>query len=327
MRGYSFGTMQKKTSRHGSKKPSYRLRNWSEYTQALRQRGSLTLWVEEAALSGWINPTKSGKRGASDFYSAAAIHCCLTLKQIYHLPLRQLQGFITSLFTLMQVELPIPDYTTLSRRGERLEVSLPVKDKDAPLALVVDSSGFKVYGEGEWKVRMHGTSKRRTWRKLHLAIDEATQEICFCVATTNDYADAEILTDLLAGIDEPIESVKADGAYDTRACYACLAKREIQAIIPPRKGARIWQHGNCSSPPLARDQNLRAIREQGRKRWKQESGYHRRSLSETGVYRLKTIFSDRLSARVFDGQATELFIRCAALNQMTQLGMPDSYAA
>jgi len=319
--------MQKKTSRRCSKKQPYRLRNWSEYTQALRQRGSLTLWVEEAALSGWIRPTLSGKRGASDYYSEAAILCCLTLKQIYHLPLRQLQGFIQSVFSLMQVELPVPDYSTLSRRGERLLVSLPVKDKDGPLDLVMDSSGFKVYGEGEWKVRVHGKSKRRTWRKLHLAIDEETQEVVACVATTNDYADGEILTDLLELIEEPIESVKADGAYDTRTCYTQLAKRGIKAIIPPRKTARIWQHGNCHAAPLARDQNLRAIREQGRKRWKQESGYHQRSLSETGVYRLKTIFSDRLSARVFDGQATELFIRCAALNKMTHLGMPDSYAA
>jgi IS5 family transposase len=319
--------MKKSTSRRCKKKQPYRLRNWKEYTQALRQRGSLSFWVEETALSGWINPTLSGKRGASDFYSEAAIVCCLTLKQIYHLPLRQLQGFLQSVFALMQVELPVPDYSTLSRRGEQLVVRLPVKEPEGSLALVVDSSGFKVYGEGEWKVRLHGKSKRRTWRKLHLAIDEATQEIVCCVVTTNAYADGEILTDLLEGIDEPIESVKADGAYDHRACYTQLAKRGIKAIIPPRKGARIWVHGNCQAPPLARDQNLRAIREHGRKRWKQQSGYHQRSLSETGVYRLKTIFSDRLSARVFDGQATELFIRCAALNKMTQLGMPDSYAA
>jgi IS5 family transposase len=319
--------MQKKTSHRCSKKQPYRLRNWSEYTQALRQRASITLWIEEAALSGWINPTLSGKRGASDFYSEGAILCCLSLKQIYHLPLRQLQGFIGSVFALMQVELPVPDYTTLSRRGERLLVSLPKKDKDEPVHLVIDSSGFKVYGEGEWKVRQHGKSKRRTWRKLHLALDADTQEVLACVVTTNDFSDGQILTDLLEEVPEPIETVKADGAYDHRSGYTQLAKRGIKAIIPPRKGARIWVHGNSKAARLDRDQNLRAIRRKGRKRWKQESGYHQRSLSETGVYRLKTIFSDRLSARVFDGQATELFIRCAALNKMTHLGMPDSYAA
>jgi len=316
----------KKTPRRSNKRP-FRLRNWSEYTQALRKRASLTLWVDEAAVSGWIKQELSGKRGASDYYSDSAILCCLTLKQIYHLPLRQLQGFIESVFALMQVELPVPDYSTLSRRGERLAARLPVKEQDAPLALVVDSSGFKVYGEGEWKVRLHGKSKRRTWRKLHLAIDEASQEVVGCVVTTNDYADGEILTDLLEGIEPPIESVKADGAYDQRSCYTQLAKRGIKAIIPPRKGARIWQHGNCHSPALSRDQNLRAIRAHGRNRWKQDSGYHQRSLVETGVYRLKTLFGDRLSARVFEGQATELFLRCAALNKMTHLGMPDSYAA
>ncbi len=316
----------KKTAGRSVKQP-YRLRNWSEYTQALRQRASLTLWVEEAAVSGWIKQELSGRRGASDYYSDSAILCCLTLKQIYHLPLRQLQGFIESLFALMQVELPVPDYSTLSRRGERLGVELSQTDKGEPLALVIDSTGFKVYGEGEWKVRLHGKSKRRTWRKLHLAIDADTQEIVYCVATTNDYADGEILSELLAGIEEPIESVKADGAYDTRACYTQLAKRGIKAIIPPRKGARIWVHGNAKAARLDRDQNLRAIRTKGRSRWKQESGYHQRSLAETGVYRLKTLFGDRLSAREFDRQATELFIRCAALNKMTRLGMLDSYAA
>jgi IS5 family transposase len=319
--------MQKKTSRRCKKKQPFRLRNWSEYTQALRQRASLTLWVEEAAIAGWIKQELSGRRGASDYYSEAAILCCLTLKQIYHLPLRQLQGFISSLFAIMQLDLPVPDYTTLSRRGERLRVSLPCKDKEGALDLVIDSSGFKVYGEGEWKVRQHGKSKRRTWRKLHLALDADTQEIVCCVATTNDYCDGEILTDLLEGIPEPIESVKADGAYDHRSCYTQLAKRGIKAIIPPRKGARIWVHGNTKAQRLDRDQNLRKIREHGRRRWKQDSGYHQRSLAETGVYRLKTLFSDRLSARVFEGQATELFIRCAALNKMTHLGMPDSYAA
>lgn len=316
----------KKTAKRSPKR-SYGLRNWSEYTQALRQRGSITLWIEAAALSGWINAALSGKRGASDFYSEGAILCCLSVKQVFHLPLRQLQGFLISVFALMQVELPVPDYSTLSRRGERLLVLLPQKDKAGPLDLVIDSSGFKVYGEGEWKVRVHGKSKRRTWRKLHLAIDADTQEVACCVVTTNDYADGEMLAGLLEGIEEPIESVKADGAYDTRACYTQLAKRGIKAIIPPRKGARIWQHGNTNAPPLDRDQNLRGIREQGRKRWKQASGYHQRNLSETGVFRLKTIFGDRLSARVFEGQATELFIRCAALNKMTYLGMPDSYAA
>lgn len=310
-----------------SPKRSFRLRNWSEYTQALRQRASLSLWIEEAALSGWINQANSGKRGACDFYSEGAIVCCLTLKQIYHLPLRQLQGFIGNVFALMQVVLPVPDYSTLSRRAQRLGVVLPQKDKAQPLHLVIDSTGFKVYGEGEWKVRLHGKSKRRTWRKLHLAIEQDTQEVVACVASTNAYSDGEMLADLLAQIEAPIASVKADGAYDARACYTQLAKRGIKAIIPPRKTARIWQHGNTQAARLDRDENLRAIRRQGTKKWKQESGYHRRSLAETGVSRLKTLFGDRLSARLFDRQATELFIRCAALNKMTYLGMPDSYAA
>jgi hypothetical protein len=185
----------------------------------------------------------------------------------------------------------------------------------------------KVYGEGEWKVRQHGYSKRRTWRKLHLAIDAATQQIVSVTVTTNDFADCEILPELLENTPPPVASVAADGSYDARACYEAIRQKGARAIIPPRKGARIWVHGNCKAQRLDRDQNLRAIRKGGRKRWKEQAGYHRRSLAETGMFRLKRRFSERLSARVFDSQATELFVRCRVLNRMSALGMPQSYAA
>ena len=147
-----------------------------------------------------------------------------------------------------------------------------------------------MYGEGEWKVRLYGKSKRRTWRKLHLAIDAPSQEIVACCTTTHDFSDGQRLPDLLSAIAEPIDSLKAEGAYDHRSCSTPLAKRGIKALIPPGKSARIWQHGNCQAPPLDSDQNLPAIRTLGRTRWKQESGYHQGSLAETGVYRLKTLF-------------------------------------
>ena len=190
---------------------------------------------------------------------------------------------------------------------------------------MIDSSGFKVYGEGEWKVRQHGWSKRRTWRKLHLGVDEATGEIVAAVASEAGVSDDNALPDIVAQVEGEIRQVSADGAYDKRQCYDALAERGATAVIPPRRDAKIWQHGNCTGAPWQRDENLRAIRRQGRRRWKQDSGYHRRSLAETTFFRCKTIFGPTLRARAFAQQATELFLKAAALNRMTHLGMPDSY--
>lgn len=191
--------------------------------------------------------------------------------------------------------------------------------------MVVDSTGVKAYGNGEWKTRQHGISKRRTWRKLHLGIDETTGEIISAVATTNDYHDSQVLGDLLDGVESAISQVSTDGAYDTNSCYEKIQQREAKAVIPPRKNARIQQHGNCQAAPLPRDENLRAIRQVGRKKWKRKSGYHRRSIAETTMFRLKCIFGGTLSSRQFDNQAVELFLQCAALNRMIQLCKPKSY--
>lgn len=307
-----------------AQKTQYRIRNWSEYNRALIQRGSLTLWVDEAALESWryTGPTQ---RGAQYVYSDSAIRCVLTLRAVYGLALRATEGLARSLFALLDVASPVPSYSTLSRRAATLEVELGAKQRRGPLHLVIDSSGFKIYGEGEWKVRQHGWSKRRTWRKLHVAVNEATGEIVAAVASEAEVSDAEALPDLLAGVEEELGQISADGAYDTRQCYDESEQRGAVAVIPPRRNAKIWQHGNSHAPPWQRDVNLRAIRAQGRRRWKQEAGYHRRSLAETAIYRVKTLFGASLRARLFEQQATELFIKVAALNRMTHLGMPASY--
>lgn len=283
------------------------------------------LWVDEQAIEMWVNHKLSGKPGASKTYSDTAIECMLTLKAVYNLALRSTEGLMQSVVKLLRVELPVPDYTTLCRRSKVLDVNLPRQIKSEPIHIVVDSTGFKVYGEGEWKVRQHGYTKRRTWRKLHLAVDESSGQIEAVVVSTNSIDDGDVLGDLLNQVKEEIKQVSADGLYDKRKCYKVIEKIEALAAIPPRRGARIWQHGNSGKKPLARDQNLRRIREVGRKRWKQEVGYHRRSLAETTFYRIKTIFGDRLSARGFRAQTCEMLIRCAALSRMTQVGMPDSY--
>lgn len=306
------------------KKTPYRIRNWPAYNAALIGRGSLTLWVDEEALGGWryTGPTQ---RGAQYHYADTAIACVLTLRAVYHLALRAAEGLARSVFALRAVSLPVPSYSTLSRRAADLTGALGARPRAIPLHLVIDASGFKVYGEGEWKVRQHGWSKRRTWRKLHLAVDEATGEIVAAVASEAGVSDDEVLPDLMAQVEGEIRQVSADGAYDKRHCYDALAERGVTAVIPPRRDAKIWQHGNCAGAPWQRDENLRAIRQKGRRRWKQDSGYHRRSLAETTFFRCKTLFGPTLHARAFPQQATELFLKAAALNRMTHLGMPDSY--
>ncbi len=307
-------------------KRTYRLRNWTEYNAALVERGSLTLWVSDDVLEAWRNHARTGRRGSPQTYTDTAILTMATLQEVYHLTLRGAEGLLSSVIKLLGVELATPDYTTLCRRRQKLEIVLPRRPQNEPLHVVVDSTGIKIYGEGEWKVRQHGYSRRRTWRKLHIGADEATGELVAAVVTTNNYTDGQVLPDLLDQIEDEIKQVSGDGGYDKRNCYDAVREREARAVIPPQKNAKIWQHGNTKAERLVRDENLRAIRQTGRAEWKRESGYHRRSLAETAVFRLKTIFGERASARSFEGQAAQVLVRCAALNRMTHCGMPDSYA-
>jgi IS5 family transposase len=309
------------------RKRQYRLRNWSQYNKALVTRGSLTCWVSDNILAAWLSAERTGRRGKPVTYTETTILCMATLGELYRLPLRATEGLLGSVMRLLGVELSVPSYSTLCRRRQRLEVSLPRRKRNEPVHLVVDATGVKVYGEGEWKVRLHGYSKRRTWRKLHLGVDEATGEVVAATVATNNFTDGQLLEELLAQVTDEIKQVTGDGAYDKRHCYEAIAERGARAVIPPQKGARIWRHGNSRAERLARDENVRRIREVGRREWKRERGYHRRSLAETTMFRLKTIFGARVAARSFAGQAAEMLVRCAALNQMTHLGMPDSYAA
>ena len=306
-------------------KPKYRLRNWGQYNKALVRRGSLSVWVSEDVLSAWHNTARTGRRGKPADYTDTAILCMATLAEVYRLPLRATRGLLRSIITLLGVELSAPCYTTLCRRRRRLEAELPRRPKPGPLHLVVDATGVKVYGEGEWKVRQHGWSRRRTWRKLHLGVDEATGEVVAAAVSTNSFKDSQLLPDLLEQVEGELSQVSADGAYDSRNCYDAIGERGARAAIPPQKRARIWHHGNTKAERHIRDENLRAIRRKGRAQWKRESGYHRRSLAETAVFRVKMIFGERVGARSFDGQAAQLLVRCATLNRMTHLGMPDSY--
>jgi transposase len=219
----------------------------------------------------------------------------------------------------MQVGLPSPHYSTLCRRARCLELSLASPKKITHL--VIDSSGLKVYGEGEWKVRTHGKDKRRTWRKLHISMDASTHQLTASSITGKELLDRNALAGLLEQTEAEIERVCADGAYDFEQCYRAIKRREAIALIPPRSDAVI----RGKSPFEQRDENLRGIQKLGRKGWKRKSTYHQRSLVECAFFRLKTIFSDRLRARRMDTQSAEARVRCLAMNRMTKLGMPESY--
>jgi Transposase DDE domain len=306
-------------------KPIYRIRNWAEYDTSLRRRGSLTFWISQELIENWTTQEKSGGRGASPTYMDAAIETLAVVKYLFGQASRQAEGLLSSIFELMKVSLPVPDHTTLSRRLARLDVRLPVQHKEQARHLVCDSTGVKVYGEGEWKVRVHGYSKRRTWRKLHLCVDEETREIIVAGGSTNSVSDGEMLPEMLAEVGDEVRQVSCDGIYDQRKCYEAIKGVSARAAIPPRRGARIWQHGNTKAERHVRDENLRSIRKKGRKVWKEDVGYHRRSLAETTVFRYKITFGDKSQSRKIENQFTEMFIKCAVLNKMVHLGMPQSY--
>lgn len=307
------------------KKTTYRIRNWREYDTSLKRRGSLTFWISEDLLKNWILEEKTGHRGASTVYSDAAIETMAGLKFLFQLAGRQTEGLVCSIFEMLKIKLSVPDHSTLSRRLSGLDIRLSVNKSENAHHVVADSTGLKVYGEGEWKVRQHGYSKRRTWRKLHLCVDEATNEVLAVGASENSVSDAQMLPTLLDEVEGEILQVSADGIYDQKKVYDSINKHKARAAIPPRVNAKIWKHGNSKEERLVRDENLRSIRKNGRKKWKVESNYHRRSLAETAVFRFKTTFGDKLQSRRIDNQFNEMFLKCSMLNRMTHLGMPESY--
>ena len=316
--------MSKRTKRSSRPKALYRVKNWSEYEKALVQRGSITFWLSDDFEQIWLYAGEK-QRGRQFEYSEKAIEIMLSLKEGFHLTNRSVEGFVRSVCEMLNIHLSVPDRSTLSKRAKTLNIKLSKKTKGS-LNLVLDSTGLKIYGEGEWKVRKHGYSKHRTWRKLHVGANPENGEVQAVVLTENSVSDDAVVKDLLAQIEQTLLSCAADGAYDKRKVYDALNVHspEVEILIPPRKNAHIWQHGTSKQERLKRDENLRYIRKHGRQQWKEDSGYHIRSLAETILFRLKTIFGDKLSARLLETQATQALIRCAALNRMSHLGMPES---
>ena len=307
----------------GTRKGTYKITNWRKYNESLVQRGSITFWFSEETIGKWRHNNANPRRGHPFVYSDTAVECLLVLRELFQLPYRQTEGLGKSLVDLMQIELDIPDYTSLAKRAAKMGVSLDIAKHAGRIDVVVDSTGLKVFGEGEWKMRKHGKSKRRTWRKLHLAVNPATHEIEAETLTENGCDDASQVDDLLDQATNKVGGFYGDGAYDKRKTYKTLGKRRIRAIIPPRRNAKIWQHGNSAKRPLSRDVAIRDIRRHGRRQWKQRVGYHRRSLSETAMYRMKCCFGDHLKNREISNQRTEARIRSKLLNKFTHLGLPQ----
>ena len=301
----------------------YRTTNWSSYNSALINRGNLSIWFDPK--TQWYAQPK-GKHGRNQTYSDTAIQCCLMIKSLFRLSLRMVTGFVQSLIHLCRLDWTAPDYSTICRRQKHIDIAINYQKSSNGLQLLVDSTGLKFLGEGEWKRKKHQPEYRRQWRKLHIGIDAETLQIRAIQLTTNNVSDSQVLGDLLDQIpqDEQIDSVYTDGAYDTKQCRQVIADRQAHAVIPPRKNAKPWKDTKTSS--LERNELLRTVKRLGRTIWKNWSGYHRRSLIENKMHYIK-LLGDKLRARNFQSQVNEIHARVAVLNKFTDLDRPHTQVA
>lgn len=302
-------------------KDKYKILNWSSYNNSLINRGSLNIWINEDVIEAW-NYQGENKKGGQIIYSDLAIEICASIKRLYKFGYRQTEGFIKSIFSLMKIELPAPAYSQIQRRIKALNISLGDFSKKGNLDIVVDSTGLKVFGEGEWKVRKHGWGKHRTWRKLHIGIDPQTQAIIMEELTENSVTDEDAAIGMIETMDLNLNSFGGDGAYDKTKLRRKLSKRDIAQIIPPQRNAVISKKPDKAME--SRNKAIKRIRKIGRKKWKQEVGYHKRSLAEVAMFRYKTIIGDKISSRKFENEKIEVRIGCKILNKFTALGMPVS---
>jgi transposase len=309
--------------RHHIPRQKHKVTNWRDYDASLRQRGSLTVWFSDEAIEAWHAEPRT-TRGGQSRYSPLAITTGLTLRAVFRLALRQTEGLIGSLVHLLGLDLPVPDHSTLSRRAETLEVPQPGTRRDAePLHLLVDSTGLKLCGPGEWLIEKHGTRRRRSWRTLHLGVDADTGQIVAAELTTHDADDAAQVDPVLDQIDGPVASVTGDGAYDQDRVYDRVADRHPDAavIIPPRASAVLSE--TAATAPTQRDRHIQVITETGRQRWQKASEYNRRARIEAAISRYKRVIGDALRARTDPRRATEVAIAVDVLNRMLALGRPN----
>jgi len=302
-------------------KQRHRVTNWAEYDAGLRARGSLTVWFTAEAVEAWKAAPRAG-RGGQPRYSALAIATALALRAVFRLALRQTEGLIGSILQLLGLDLAVPDHTTLSRRAETLKVARP-QAGSAPVHLLVDSTGLRLCGPGEWLVEKHGTKRRRAWRVLHLATDADTGRIVASALTDKDADDGSQVGPLLDRINATVASFTGDGAYDRDDVYTEVAARHPEAaiVVPPRSSA--VPSAAAETDPTQRDRHLQAIAERGRMGWQRASGYNWRALVEADVSRWKRVIGDGLRSQTDGRQATEVAIAANVLNRMLGLGRPN----
>ncbi len=303
-------------------KQRHRVTNWAEYDAALRQRGSLTVWFTDAAVAAWRAEPRTTP-GGQPHYSALAILTALTLRAVFRLALRPTEGLIGSILRLLGLELAVPDRTTLSRRAEGLPVPRP-RPASEPVHLLVDSTGLRLCGPGAWLVEKHGTTTRRSWRKLHIGVDAGTGRIAAVALTGDETDDGSQVGPLLDQVTGPVASLTADGAYDPDAGYGAVAERHPEAagVVPPRSSA--VPSAASETEPTQRDQHLRSIAQHGRVGWQEASGYNHRALAEAAISRYKRVIGDALRSRTDRRRTTEVAIAVYALNRMLELGRPES---
>ena len=316
-----------KSSRVNPKyKKRYRVANWRAYERGLRARGDVTVWFADETLSTWT-PPPTRCRGGQPRYSNLAILTALTLRMLFHLPLRQTEGFVASLLRLMDLDLHAPDHTTLSRRNRDVLVPALRREADGALHLIVDSTGLKIYGAGEWCSRKHRkANERRGWRKLHIGVDEDGYVVAETL-TQNTVDDADVLPDLLGQVDAPLGRVTGDGAYDTRSVYQAVGEAGgtgVEIVVPPRRPATASV--KATGPWTQRNQHLERIAAIGRQAWQKETGYRQQARVEGTFLRYKQILGGSLRAKGFAAQQREARVGCAVLNKMFALGKAQSSA-
>src|SRR3954449_9512318 len=303
---------------------THKVTNWPAYEASLRRRGSLTVWFSAEAIEGWAAEPRTTP-GGQPWYSALAILTALTLRAVFRLAYRQAEGLLGSVVGLLGLALRVPDHTTLSRRAATLEVPRPRRSGGGaePVHLLVDSTGLKLCGPGEWLVEKHGTRTRRSWRKLRLGVDADTGRIVASALTGHDADDGAPVDPLLDQVDGAVASLTGDGAYDQEGVYASVAVRHPEAavIVPPR--ATAVPSDTAATAPTQRDRHLRHIVEHGRTAWQKASGYTKRARAEATVARWKQVIGDGLRAHADARRATEVDVVVHALNRMLERGRPS----
>jgi hypothetical protein len=305
-------------------KARFNVTNWREYDASLRQRGSLTVWFTEEAIAAW-KATPRTTRGGQRHYSPLAILTGLTLKTVFHLALRQTEGLIGSILRLLRLDLAVPDHSTLSRRAETLEVPRPRSSSGAEAVhLLVDSTGLKLWGAGEWLLEKHGTKTRRSWRGLHLGVDADSGQIHACLLTNHDSDDGAQVGPLLDQVEDALASFTGDGAYDQDNVAAAIAERHPDAtiIVPPRSSA--VPSDMADTAPTQGDRHLQHNTEHGLTAWQKASGYNLRARAETAMSRYKQVIGDGLRSHTDERRATEVNVAAHVLNRMLALGRPNS---